>query len=49
MARRVWTDEERASFTAAGWAPVSMGPLILRAETAVIAALAVISQAWLLN
>ena len=48
-----WTDEERASFstngTAAGWTPVSMGPLILRAETAVIAALAVISQAWLLN
>jgi 16S rRNA (uracil1498-N3)-methyltransferase len=44
-----WTEEERASFTTAGWAPVSMGPLILRAETAVIAALAVISQAWLLN
>ena len=44
-----WTDEERASFSAAGWTPVSMGPLILRAETAVIAALAVISQAWLLN
>ena len=44
-----WTEEERASFTAAGWTPVSMGPLILRAETAVIAALAVISQAWLLN
>ena len=44
-----WTDEERASFTAAGWIPVSMGPLILRAETAVIAALAVVSQAWLLN
>ena len=44
-----WTDEERAVFTAAGWAPVSMGPLILRAETAVIAALAVISQAWLLR
>jgi 16S rRNA (uracil1498-N3)-methyltransferase len=44
-----WTEEERASFTAAGWAPVSMGPLILRAETAVIAALAVVSQAWLLN
>jgi 16S rRNA (uracil1498-N3)-methyltransferase len=43
-----WTDEERASFTAAGWIPVSMGPLILRAETAVIAALAVVSQAWLL-
>jgi 16S rRNA (uracil1498-N3)-methyltransferase len=44
-----WTDEERASFTLAGWTPVSMGPLILRAETAVIAALAVVSQAWLLN
>ena len=44
-----WTDEERASFTTAGWTPVSMGPLILRAETAVIAALAVVSQAWLLN
>ena len=44
-----WTDEERASFTHAGWTPVSMGPLILRAETAVIAALAVISQAWLLR
>jgi 16S rRNA (uracil1498-N3)-methyltransferase len=44
-----WTDEERACFTAAGWTPVSMGPLILRAETAVIAALAVISQAWLVR
>jgi 16S rRNA (uracil1498-N3)-methyltransferase len=44
-----WTDEERVLFTAAGWTPVSMGPLILRAETAVIAALALVSQAWLLN
>jgi 16S rRNA (uracil1498-N3)-methyltransferase len=44
-----WTEEEHGSFDAAGWTPVSMGPLILRAETAVIAALAVISQAWLLN
>lgn len=44
-----WTDEEHASFAAAGWTPVSMGPLILRAETAVIAALAVISQAWLVR
>ena len=44
-----WTDEERASFTTAEWAPVSMGPLILRAETAVIAALAVVTQAWLLR
>jgi len=44
-----WTEEERASFTAAGWTPVSMGPLILRAETAVIAALAVVTQAWLVR
>jgi 16S rRNA (uracil1498-N3)-methyltransferase len=44
-----WTEDERASFTAAGWAPVSLGPLILRAETAVIAALAVVSQAWLVR
>ena len=42
-----WTEEERACFASAGWTPVSMGPTILRAETAVIAALAVISQAWL--
>ena len=44
-----WTDEERVSFRAAGWTPVSMGKLILRTETAVIAALAVVSQAWLLD
>jgi 16S rRNA (uracil1498-N3)-methyltransferase len=44
-----WTEDERTAFTAGGWTPVSMGPLILRAETAVIAAIAVISQAWLLN
>jgi 16S rRNA (uracil1498-N3)-methyltransferase len=44
-----WTGEERSSFTAAGWIPVSLGPLILRAETAVIAALAVVSQAWLVR
>jgi 16S rRNA (uracil1498-N3)-methyltransferase len=44
-----WTEEERACFAAAAWTPVSMGPLILRAETAVIAALAVVSQAWLVS
>jgi 16S rRNA (uracil1498-N3)-methyltransferase len=41
-----WTDEERGEFTAAGWRAVSLGPLILRAETAAIAALAVVSSAW---
>lgn len=44
-----WTEEEHGCFAPAGWTPVSLGPLILRAETAVIAALAVVSQAWLLN
>jgi len=42
-----WTAEEHSEFTAAGWAPVSLGPLILRAETAALAALAVVSAAWL--
>jgi 16S rRNA (uracil1498-N3)-methyltransferase len=40
-----WTDEERRSFPA----PVSLGPLILRAETAALAALAIINSAWLLH
>jgi 16S rRNA (uracil1498-N3)-methyltransferase len=42
-----WTTEERSEFTAAGWAPVSLGPSILRAETAALAALAIVSAAWL--
>ena len=41
-----WTDEERAQFTAAEWTPVSLGPLILRAETAALAALAIVNSAW---
>ena len=44
-----WTDDERSQFTAAGWSPVSLGPLILRAETAALAALAIVNSAWLLN
>jgi 16S rRNA (uracil1498-N3)-methyltransferase len=44
-----WTDEERAQFTAAAWSPVSLGPLILRAETAALAALAIVNSAWLLH
>lgn len=43
------TPEEREEFTAAGWLAVSLGPLILRAETAAIAALAVIHSAWLVH
>lgn len=42
-----WTDPERGQFTAAGWHGVSLGPLVLRAETAVCAALAVVAQGWL--
>lgn len=36
-----WAPEEEALFDAHGWRAVSMGPRILRAETAAIAALAV--------
>jgi 16S rRNA (uracil1498-N3)-methyltransferase len=37
-----WTDAERARAAEAGWTPVSLGPTILRAETAAIAGLAVL-------
>jgi 16S rRNA (uracil1498-N3)-methyltransferase len=33
-----WTKEELGEFNAANWTPVSLGPTILRAETAAIAA-----------
>jgi len=42
-----WTEEERSRAAAAGWQPVSLGPLVLRAETASTAALAVVVAAWL--
>jgi 16S rRNA (uracil1498-N3)-methyltransferase len=42
-----WTEDERAQFTAAAWTPVSLGPLVLRAETAALAALAIVNSAWL--
>jgi 16S rRNA (uracil1498-N3)-methyltransferase len=41
-----WTDDERQQANGAGWLPVSLGPLILRAETAAAAALAVIGNTW---
>jgi len=41
-----WTDRERLEMVAAGWTAVSLGAGILRAETAAIAALAVINAAW---
>jgi 16S rRNA (uracil1498-N3)-methyltransferase len=42
-----WTDSERRLAAAASWQPVSLGPLVLRAETAACAALAIVVNAWL--
>ena len=41
-----WTEEERAAFGEAGWTRISLGPLILRAETAALAGLAVLGAEW---
>jgi 16S rRNA (uracil1498-N3)-methyltransferase len=42
-----WIDEERRCLHEAGWMAVSLGPFILRAETAVCAALALVTQMFL--
>lgn len=42
-----WTERERTAARDRGWEAASLGPQILRAETAAIAALAVLSCAWL--
>jgi 16S rRNA (uracil1498-N3)-methyltransferase len=39
-----WTQEEMALFTQHEWQPVTLGPRILRAETAAIAAIAILSS-----
>jgi len=41
-----WTDRERSSITDAGWRSVSLGPNILKTETAAAAALAILTAAW---
>lgn len=41
-----WPQHERDAALAAGWTAVSLGPLVLRTETAVIAALSVLSAAF---
>jgi 16S rRNA (uracil1498-N3)-methyltransferase len=41
-----WIDAERRQFEDAGWCRASLGPSILRAETAVCAALSVLLQMW---
>ena len=42
-----WTDDERRLSLDANWRAVSLGPQILRAETAAAAALAVLAARWL--
>ena len=41
-----WIEAEREAAIAAGWTPVSLGPLVLRAETAAIAAIGILTHAW---
>jgi len=41
-----WTETERSAAIAVGWMPASLGPLILRAETAAITAAAMLLHAW---
>jgi 16S rRNA (uracil1498-N3)-methyltransferase len=40
-----WTEDERTRAISAGWLPASLGPNILRAETAAVAALSVVVNA----
>lgn len=42
-----WTDAERQQFAAEGWVRASLGPSILRSETAACASLAVLMQMWM--
>jgi 16S rRNA (uracil1498-N3)-methyltransferase len=42
-----WTDRERAAIAVGRWTSVSLGDQILRAETAAIAGLAILSAAWI--
>jgi 16S rRNA (uracil1498-N3)-methyltransferase len=42
-----WTDAERQLAIAAGWREASLGPQVLRTETAAAAALAILTNAWM--
>jgi 16S rRNA (uracil1498-N3)-methyltransferase len=44
-----WTQAERQLAAGRGWTRVSLGPCILRAETAALAAVAVLVNAWLID
>ena len=39
-----WTGEEAAAFAKSGWQPATLGPRILRAETAILASLAIVQS-----
>ena len=41
-----WTPREQTLLLEKGWKPVSLGPTILKTETAVVAALAIVNAAW---
>lgn len=41
-----WTEEEVAAFRAAGFIAVSLGPRVLRTETAAVTAVALVSHFW---
>jgi 16S rRNA (uracil1498-N3)-methyltransferase len=41
-----WTDGERTAMESHGWLPSSLGTTVLRAETAAIAAAAILNQPW---
>jgi 16S rRNA (uracil1498-N3)-methyltransferase len=41
-----WTDRERGQLVAGGWTAVSLGPQVLRTETAAIAAVAIVASAY---
>jgi 16S rRNA (uracil1498-N3)-methyltransferase len=42
-----WTDGERDLAIASGWRPASLGSQVLRTETAAAAALAILTNAWM--
>lgn len=42
-----WTDAERSHAQLAGFVPASLGPLVMRAETATVVALGVLNAVWL--